>query len=193
MNEIKEFFNKLAPSWNECEKWTQKMIFEFISRNLPLKKGDRVLDIGCGTGIIDEALYEMTETQITAIDISSEMIKIAKETHDNEHIYFCEQDFYGYDGKNFDALVCFNAYPHFTDIKAFVNKAAEVLKTGGICAIIHNLSREALTKCHESKARSVSRAILPAEKEAEFFKDKFVVKNLSDDDEKYLIILEKKK
>lgn len=191
MNEIKEFFDRLADGWNAAEKRSQKEIADFIETYAGLGNGMKTLDVGCGTGIISEALFNITNVPVTAIDLSPNMIRIAKETHDGKNINFLTEDFYTFGGETFDAIVCFNAYPHFIDSEKFAEKAAELLNSGGLLVVLHNMSRTKLTKHHDGAAKKVSRNLLPVEKEAETMKKYFVADRLIDDDNVYLMRLRK--
>lgn len=191
MNEIKEFFDRLADGWNAAEKRSPKEIADFIETYAGLNAGMKTLDVGCGTGIISEALYNITKVPVTAIDLSSNMIRIAKETRDGKNIKFLAEDFYTFGGETFDAIVCFNAYPHFIDSEKFAEKAAELLNSGGLLVVLHNMSRTKLTRHHDGAAKNVSRNLLPVEKEAETMKKYFVADRLIDDDNVYLMRLRK--
>lgn len=182
MNEIKEFFDGLADGWNAAEKHSGKEIADFIKTYAGLSKGMKTLDVGCGTGIISDALFDITGVPVTAIDLSPNMIRIAKETHRGSDIRFLAEDFYSYRGETFDAIVCFNAYPHFLDAEKFAERAAELLTSGGLLVVLHNMSRTKLTKHHDGAAKKVSRNLLPVEKEAEKMKNYFTVDRLIDDD-----------
>lgn len=52
----------------------------FIASDLPLKSGDRVLDAGCGTGLMTKALYDkaqaenLADTTFHAFDLTARMI-----------------------------------------------------------------------------------------------------------------------
>ncbi len=191
MNEIKEFFDGLADGWNAAEKRSKKEISDFVETYAGLGKGMKTLDVGCGTGIISDVLFDITNVLVTAIDLSPNMIRIAKVTHDGENIKFSAEDFYSFGGETFDAIVCFNAYPHFLDVEKFAEKAAELLNSGGLLVVLHNMSRTKLSKHHDSVAKNVSRNLLPVEKEADNMKKYFAADRLMDDDDIYLMRLRK--
>ena len=153
----------------------------------------KVLDVGCGTGIITDALYDLAQNEVTAIDVSDEMIKIAKQTHAETTADFVCADFYEFSPKyKYDYVVCFNAYPHFIDSKKFVRKANELLVRGGICAIMHNFAREKLATHHRALSENVSRTIGSAEEEASRFSEFFDVMSTVDNSEEYLILLKER-
>lgn len=190
MTTTKEFFDNLAPTWNHKETNSQSDILEFISKNIPLKKGMKTLDVGCGTGIISNALNKLTNEKVTAIDLSTEMISIAKKTH-SDNIEFLSCNFYDFDRNGFDALVCFNAYPHFGKGCDFAKKASSILNQNGICAIIHNISREVISNHHKNLSLDFTRELLPVEEEVKAFEKYFNTIKLVDNNN-YIMILQKK-
>ena len=78
----KDYFNSVASSWDAKEKITPdrlSALMDFVG----IEEGDRILDVGCGTGIIDALLIEKGASSVTALDVAEEMIKIAS-TYANE-------------------------------------------------------------------------------------------------------------
>lgn len=189
MNEIKEFFNMQASTWDKREKHTEEELDLFIRAYVELEDGNKVLDLGCGTGIITNILYNITNCDVDAIDISNEMINIAKNKYNNDKIHFICDDFYNLNTK-YDHIICFNAYPHFLDVLKFKEKIYEILNDDGKLTIIHNLSRHSLDR-HHSGIFNISRKLPPIIKEAEIYKDKFEILNIIDNDEMILLSMKK--
>lgn len=191
-NQVKNFFDAKASNWDNLEIKTHKCLNDFIINNVPLKQGLKVLDLGCGTGIISEIIYQQTKTKVKAMDVSPNMISLAKQKHHPNHIEFLVDDFYHTTESNMDMILCFNAYPHFVDTLGFVKKAKEVLKDDGILVIIHNLSRDELDKCHQGISSNISRALHSVEEEASLYRESFDLIDLVDDDKMFKLILKKK-
>lgn len=75
---IKAFFDELANSWDEKntdEAGAKKIVKQFREKI----SGKTILDVGCGTGVLYEPLKKENAKQITAIDVSEKMIKLAKD------------------------------------------------------------------------------------------------------------------
>ena len=113
-NEVKGFFNRMANCWDEiCVfNWTN------INRILTLAgiaEGDRVIDVGCGTGVLVESLLKRGVEEIYAIDLSDEMIRRAKAKHHHPAVSFEAADFLLTDKRGYDCVIVHNAYPHFMD------------------------------------------------------------------------------
>ena len=165
MNEIENYFDQQASSWDKNEKHTEEEKIALLNK-LNLKVGDIVLDIACGTGVISGLIHNITKSDVLGIDISQNMINIAQEKYKNEKW----------------AL----------DVEALANKLSSVLKKGGHFAIIHSLSRAQLDKIHSQKANHVSRTLSSPKEESEYFNKLFKIENAYEDDHSYLIIGKKR-
>ena len=74
--DIISFFDKYAPFWDEGQVRNEEVI-EKILNNSGIEKGVSVLDVACGTGVLFPD-YIKRGAAVTAVDISPEMVKIAK-------------------------------------------------------------------------------------------------------------------
>lgn len=99
-----------------------------------LRKGT-VLDVGCGTGREAFAL-EKRGFRITAIDVSGNMVKIAKRIVKSHNITFKKSNILDYNEKQFDNVIFFNNIFEQIPTKAgrlkSLEKAHALLKRGGI-------------------------------------------------------------
>ncbi|MDQ1283464.1 MAG: hypothetical protein QG666_1256, partial [Euryarchaeota archaeon] len=120
-----------------------------LSESLELKKGMKVLDLGCGKGLTSIFLAKEFEVTVFAVDLwisatenyrrfkalglQDQIIPIHAEAHD---LPFAE-DF-------FDAVVCVDAYHYFGAEKDYLTKhLAPLVKRGGEIAVaVPGLKRE---------------------------------------------------
>ena len=124
MNEnIKAFFDEVALGYSHDDS---KIIDELLD-SLHLERYHRILDLGCGKGIISSRLAEKSQGEVVALDISSKMIECAKKAVKDSRVKFVNDNFYEYNDEPFDAIICFDAFPHFIEVDAFVLKANELL------------------------------------------------------------------
>ena len=189
---MKEFFDRLAPSWDEGESFREEERMTLINR-LPIKEGDHLLDIACGTGILEDQLYSLSKQKVIGVDLSEEMIKIAKKKRDPSKAEYFQSDFSEWESElSFDGAVIYNAYPHILDRAAFKENLLRYLKKGAFFAIVHNQGREELHEHHSSPAaKRLSRDLSSPEEEASYYQDAFKILSAEESDHYFLIILEK--
>lgn len=74
-----KYFDDIAQKWDEIVKHDYSKI-DFVLDMLDMAEGDKVLDVGTGTGVLIPLLLKRVgdKGSITAIDISKEMLKVAK-------------------------------------------------------------------------------------------------------------------
>lgn len=106
----------------------------FIQDQVDLK-GLRVLDIGCGGGILSESLQQ-AGAQVTGIDASPKAIEAAihhAQTHELAVEYHCTT-LESMDKKTlgtYDVITCMEMLEHVPDAKALIDKAQTYLKPSG--------------------------------------------------------------
>ena len=114
---IKDFFDKKAKDWDKTSVSDPVKIIN----KLNIKNKD-VLDVGCGTGILERYLYEAKS--LDCIDLSQKMIDIAKEKYPNIN-YICTSIYNYCPNKKYDLIIMYNVYPHLIDKKKLVDKLSK--------------------------------------------------------------------
>lgn len=119
--------------------------FAWIARQLSLKAGDHVLDIGCGPGWFWAAVADMLpeELELTLADLSPGMIQeamkrckplpfssVAGRQADTANLSF--------DDGTFDAIIAMHMLYHVPDPAAGIAEMFRVLKPGGFLAVTTN-------------------------------------------------------
>ena len=86
-------------------KWTEDFRKQ-IYRQINLRNAKKILEVGCGTGVIAEELKEKSSAKITAIDIDVKMIEVAKKSV--QGIQFLVEDAHIMPLKDstFDIVIC---------------------------------------------------------------------------------------
>lgn len=193
INDVKTFFDNLAYKWDEYEIKTDQSIINLLDL-VGIKKGTLILDVGCGTGRISELLHQYSDNDITAIDLSSNMINVAKEKYkNNNHIEFICDNFLTHKfDKKFDYIILYNAFPHFLNIEALNNAFIENLKENGKFAILHSLSRKELQSVHTNMHDNITRNLLSPSEEAKNFSRDFNILVAKEDDHSFVLIGQKK-
>ncbi len=119
--------NKWNPTiYNKHTAFVSQMAFSVVDLLDP-KKGERVLDVGCGEGTLAIEI-EKRGAKVIGVDTSKEMIEQSKAK--GIEAYVCSATDLPYD-KEFDAVFS-NAVLHWVkDAKSVVQNIAKVLKNGG--------------------------------------------------------------
>ena len=101
-----------------------------------LSPGDRVLEVGCGTGQLTRELVTCG-MEIKAIDIGEAMIDVARRRLQDRKVEFCStafEDFESTDAR-FDLIVSATAF-HWVDPRIGWAKCARLLRSGGWLALL---------------------------------------------------------
>src|SRR5476651_2399102 len=104
-------------------------------KKLDCLKGLRMLDIGCGAGILSEPLARLG-AQMVGVDPSEENIAAAKAHADESELAIEYRATTAEDlaaaGERFDVVLAMEVVEHVTDVKAFVAICAGMVKPGGL-------------------------------------------------------------
>lgn len=184
---VKDFFDHRAPTWDQGETCPIERKRALLGR-LPIRVGDRVLDVACGTGVMTALVHERSQAPVAGVDISPKMVDIAREKYANcPWASFVAADFVTADVEGqYDFVLVYNAYPHFDDPAALAAKMAQVLGPSGRFAILHSLSRAQLD-AHHAHCMDVSRSLRCPQEEAKAFERYFAVEQADEGDDFYLI------
>lgn len=105
--------------------------------------GLRILDLGCGGGLISEPLCRMGAT-VTAIDPSEETIRTARAHSEPQGLAIDYRAMRAEDlvaaGETFDAVVCLEVLEHVPDPAAFLAMIANLVRPGGM-VIVSTINR----------------------------------------------------
>ena len=150
---IAEFFDKCAPWW-DADMIRNEPVIATILDNGGIREGAQVLDVACGTGVLFPD-YLARGAAVTGIDISPEMVKIAQSKFPQVEVLLGDVEETAFD-RQFDAVMVYNAFPHFPDPAALIRTLAKLVKPGGKLSIAHGMSRAALQSHHSGRASQVS-------------------------------------
>jgi len=136
--QAKQFWDKMAGKYDKKSLRKYQKAYEDtieISRKY-LRSHDRMLDFACGTGITTIALAPSVQ-HVTAIDISGEMIRLAKDkatVNGIDNITFKATTIRDKDLENgsFDVITAFNVLHGLEDVNGSLNRIWELLRAGGI-------------------------------------------------------------
>ena len=152
MNQIETFFDTMAERWDAVCVHDPEKIRTILDRT-NLRRNARILDVGCGTGILESYLLPYEPRQIVAIDIAGQMIEKARVKYpDHPLIEFLQEDAMSYKGKGFDYIILYSAYPHFMRPERLIKHMSDLLVPGGKLVICHSESKEKINTHHHRHA-----------------------------------------
>ena len=182
---IKQFFDAIAPRWDN-EPIADKKILDIILDNGGIRENIDILDVACGTGVLFPYYLERNVKSITAIDLSPEMVKIAKSKFPQANVICGDAENIIFD-KQFDAIMIYNAFPHFPEPEKVIESLSKALKSGGRFTIAHGLSKKELDEIHQKSAGAVSNVLPECDDLAKMLSPYFNVDIMISDDKMYQI------
>jgi 2-polyprenyl-6-hydroxyphenyl methylase/3-demethylubiquinone-9 3-methyltransferase len=133
-------FGDLAHKW-----WDKNSEFKPLHAINPLRlnwidgliglKGKRVLDVGCGGGILSESMY-FKGAEVTGIDLGEKALNVAK-LHQLEsgakvdYQYIAVEELATQQPASFDVVTCMEMLEHVPDPAAIITACARLVKPGG--------------------------------------------------------------
>lgn len=150
------FFDQLAPQWDAGLIRHDDIISAILDR-AGVAEGVDVLDVACGTGVLFPDYLSRKVGSLTAVDISPEMVRIARSKFPQPEVNVLCGDVETLDfGKQFDCIVVYNAFPHFPEPARLIETLSGMLKPGGYLTVAHGMSRAAIDHHHNGHASKVS-------------------------------------
>ena len=163
----RQWFDQLAATWDHILTAEDVVRLRRILGRVDMAVGSRVLDLGCGTGVLLPILLDRlgSDGQVISMDISAEMLRSARAKFCSAHWLQADGQTLPFLGQVFDWIVCNSTFPHFLDKAAALRDMRRVLKDGGRLLICHPRGREAVNAIHQSMGGAVANDLLPAEPE----------------------------
>jgi demethylmenaquinone methyltransferase / 2-methoxy-6-polyprenyl-1,4-benzoquinol methylase len=140
----KRIFEGLSPSYDRvlaAATFMQDAYWKsWLLGRAGVREGDRVLDIGCGTGVLEERMNGV-RAEVVGVDITEEMVRLAQKKRipslvsltlgDGEHLPFK-------DGSFDSVLSCYVV--KYCNPERLVSEVARVLRKGGTL-VLYDFSR----------------------------------------------------
>ena len=183
--DIAEFFDRCAPWWDDDMIRNESIIAQILD-NGGIRENMDVLDVACGTGVLFPDYLKRNVASVTGIDISPEMAKIAAAKFPEVSVICGDVETTAFD-RQFDAIMVYNAFPHFPDPAKLIGVLAKLVKPGGRLSVAHGMSRAALTDHHAGRASKVSIDLLHEKDLAALFEPYFDVEVIISNDRMYQV------
>lgn len=139
-------WNEVAPRYHE--KWAGRKIGPFrVTRALiaesGIKRGDRVLDVACGTGMVTREISSKVgaDGSVVGVDISHEALRVARDTGRARNAEYVQADAETvFLKRRFDVVTCQYAIFFFPDAVGALCNARQMLKRHGRLAVaVHGI------------------------------------------------------
>jgi 2-polyprenyl-6-hydroxyphenyl methylase/3-demethylubiquinone-9 3-methyltransferase len=134
-------FSELAHRWWDTESefrplhQINPLRLDWIDKHIPLK-GRRVLDIGCGGGILSDSMARRG-AQVLGIDLAEKALKVAKlhaleaATPNVEYREVAAEALAAEAPESFDVVTCMEMLEHVPDPSSVVAACSSLVKPGG--------------------------------------------------------------
>ena len=183
--DVIRFFDRCAPSW-DVGLVRNEAVISAILDNAGVQAGTDVLDVACGTGVLFPDYLKRGVASLTAIDISPEMVKLARQKYPKVCVLCGDVEQTVFD-QCFDVIMIYNAFPHFPDPARLIGCLARWVKPGGRLSVAHGMSREMLNHHHSGTASRVSVDLLEGNELAALLAPYFDVDTVISDERMYQV------
>ena len=183
--DVISFFDRMAPQWDADMIRNDDIIGKILDA-AQVTAGADVLDVACGTGVLFPDYLARDVRMLTAVDISSEMVKIAREKFPRVQVYCADVEEVDL-GKKFDCVVVYNAFPHFPNPERLIAVLSDMLKPGGTLTVAHGMSRAQIDHHHEGPASKVSVGLMHEDELADIFSKHLQVTDKISNERMYVV------
>jgi ubiquinone/menaquinone biosynthesis C-methylase UbiE len=192
---VREYFDRAAVHWDEKVSVDPDRIRGVLA-HARLGRGDAVLDVGAGTGVLLPFLLEVVGPagEVFALDISPAMLARARSKGFRGVQYLCAPaEDIPLPDESCEAVICYSAFPHFTDKERAMTEMGRVLAPGGRLVIAHADSRQAVNELHASLRGTVAGHRLPEDATMRGFLETAGLEEvlLADEPGRYLLVAAK--
>ncbi len=134
--ESKETFNKQAEKFDSDNTGKHsRELYDDVLHKLSQFSFNKLLDVGCGTGNLLSLISSKYEVQLSGVDLSPNMLKIAHDKlGENADLRLGDSENLPFKDKSFDMVTCtdsFHHYPHpenvLAEIKRVLNSKGTLL------------------------------------------------------------------
>lgn len=161
--EKQAFFDQLANSWEAMERPDMLARLTDIITGLGIPPAARVLDVGCGAGVLFGLLRPLLgkDGWLVGLDISRRMLRHAVARGGADLCIQADAEHPPLRDRTFDWIICNAVFPHFTDSVATLRALRRCLTSNGTLVICHANGREAINAIYRQAGGAVAQDCLP--------------------------------
>lgn len=182
---VRAYFDSHADQWDAGMVRNEAAISAILDA-AGIRPGTDVLDVACGTGVLFPDYQKRQVHSLTGIDLSPEMAYRARKKYPWATV-LCGDAMQLELSQTFDAIVIYNAFPHFPKPELLLAHLSTLLRPGGRLTVAHGMSREALLLHHSGSASAVSLELPEAKALGHRMGQFLAVDIILSDREKYIV------
>lgn len=188
LQDMAGYFDRASFSWDSRSQFQEETV-RAVFAMLGSLNGSRVLDVGCGTGVLFPTLLSLQPCHVTGLDLSHGMVCHAREKFpESRRLSILQGDFYEFSGEGYDLITVYNAYPHFLDRRRFAWHAYDLLAPKGRLLVFHDAGRSRINAIHRREdVCGISSPLQSCENEAAYWKNLFRVDIAVDTEQMYVL------
>jgi len=136
MYDTKHFFDRHGADWDKTADHNSAKIRTMLLL-ADLAPHSVVLDVGCGTGVLESYLLEYEPSVILGVDFASGMIAAARQKIQHEAVRFACADIMDISDLLCDCCFLFNTFQHFAEPVPVLEHITGLIRIGGRIMISH--------------------------------------------------------
>ena len=165
MDKKQEYFDQIGDALDKDLTAEDLERLNHIIDKIQISEGLWVCDLGCGTGVLFDILRRRVGQKgyIVGVDFAPRVAQRARRNFPFHNIGVIEARASALPFKdgNFDLVISFAAFAHFSHKDESIHQAFHILKPGGRLIILHLAGRAELERIHHEVGGPVQGDILP--------------------------------
>src|SRR3989344_2123398 len=135
------YYDKIASEYESIVPHNKELALKIVGilKKNKIKQNSEILELGAGTGLIAEILAKNNYNNLTLVDISDEMLKLAKNKPSLKNCKFIKENTLDFKtNKRFDVVYFCMHLDYFTDFetKHILQSVKDVLNKDGLIIIV---------------------------------------------------------
>lgn len=135
IEQIKDYYNEVYHGGGSVGNPGMTAYYRRLAAKIAIKPGQRVLDVGCGTGEWLDACSEIG-ARVHGIDLSAKALEIAARRMPDGVFHEQPADHFPYPENYFDVITCLGSLEHFMDQQASLREIVRVAGPGSRILIL---------------------------------------------------------